>query len=134
MQSHEEPRPVVPGRKARSARRTFASAVLVSQVIVIFFTGVVAVRLELAPANQTWIVTGVLLALALLAVASLRSGYGYGYGIGAVLQLAVIATGLVVPIMWFLGAVYLALWLMAFTAGGRIDRERAAHAATAEIA
>lgn len=110
--------------RQRSARKVFASSILISEVIVIFFAGLVAVRLDLAPATETWLVTGVLMSVAVIAAGTLRSSLGYG--IGSVLQGAVLVSGLVVSVMWFLGAVFLALWVMAMLVGGTIDRERAA--------
>jgi hypothetical protein len=43
-------------------------------------------------------------------------------------QVASVALGLMVTIMFFLGAVFLGLWAAAYFLGARIDRERAERA------
>ncbi len=88
----------------------------------VFIAGLVAVRLELAPSSEAWIVAGLLAGVAVAAMATLRSGIGYG--IGSVLQIAVVLSGLVVSVMWFLGAVFAVMWIAALIVGGRIDKER----------
>ncbi len=40
-----------------------------------------------------------------------------------------VVTGVWVPVMYFLGAVFALLWVVALRVGGRIDREQAAAAA-----
>ncbi len=52
------------------------------------------------------------------------SAYLLGWGI----QFAAIGLGFVVPVMFALGAVFLALWWAAYAVGAKIDREKAAYA------
>jgi len=52
-----------------------------------------------------------------------------GYLVGHVLQVATIATGLLVPIMFFVGAMFAALWCAAFVLGRRIEADKARWAA-----
>lgn len=56
----------------------------------------------------------------------------WGYWIGHALQVATIATGFLVPIMFFIGAMFLALWLGAFFLGRRIEADKARWAAAGE--
>lgn len=48
-----------------------------------------------------------------------------GYGLGHVLQVAIIALGLLALPILFLGLVFAALWVTAYVVGLRIDRDRA---------
>lgn len=112
-------------RRPGSARRMFCSTILILEVVVLVLTGVVAMRLRLADSSgQVWLVTGVLILLAIVAAGTLRTGLGYG--IGSVLQVAVVASGAIIPTMWFLGAVFGGLWIMALALGRKIDSERVA--------
>lgn len=55
-----------------------------------------------------------------------------GVQLGWVLQLALIAAGFVVPTMFFLGAVFAALWWASVHFGRKIDEAKARWAAQAE--
>lgn len=100
--------------------RTLASSVLLSEAFVIFFATLVATDLSDVEGSTLWLVGGGG-ALACLVVAGLL-GRRVGYLLGSVLQVLVIAAGLVVPVMFFLGAVFAALWCMAIYFGGKADR------------
>jgi hypothetical protein len=49
------------------------------------------------------------------------------YVFGWALQIAVIFTGVWVPLMYFVGGIFLCLWIWAMVAGGTIDKARAAY-------
>ena len=51
--------------------------------------------------------------------------YGWAYVAGSVLQVLLILAGLVVPVMFFLGAVFAALWVLAIYLGRRVARLQA---------
>ena len=51
--------------------------------------------------------------------------FRFAYWLGWALQVAAIATGVLVPAMFFLGTVFLALWATAYLLGHRIEVERA---------
>ncbi len=116
----------------RAPKRTLAASVVGLESFVVFFAGLVARGLggtggSRGGGGRALLACG-LLALACLVVAGmLRSRVGYV--LGSVLQVAVIATGFWVPTMFFLGAVFAALWVVALRAGARIERERAEDAA-----
>jgi hypothetical protein len=75
---------------------------------------------------------GLGLAVACLVVAGmLRSEWAYG--LGWLLQVGAVALGLVIPVMFFLGALFAMLWAAAYFLGRKIERERlAAYQAQAE--
>lgn len=62
--------------------------------------------------------------LAVLAAAGL--GRGYGRPLGHVVQVGAIALGFLTPVMFFLGAVFAGLWVLAVVLGRRVDEAKAA--------
>lgn len=120
-----------PGQKRprRSIRTTFASSVLVMEGFIAFFAALTVYGLlgrELSSGARTGVlVAGCALALVLLlAPALLRRPWGYAVGWG--LQVVLLATGLVLPTMFVIGAMSLLAWWYAVRTGARLDRENAA--------
>ncbi|MEE6287752.1 DUF4233 domain-containing protein [Georgenia sp. MJ173] len=110
-------------RPRRSARAMFASSVLVTEALVVLFAGLVAHGLELASTAAILWGGGALMVWAIVAAGLLRRGIA-GYVLGSMLQLAIVATGLVVPMMFGIGGVFAVLWLVSLRVGGQIDAER----------
>lgn len=106
-----------------SARRMFAATLLSLEVVIILLTGMAAFGLKLAPPGQVGLVAGVGGFLAIVAAATLRSGIGYT--VGWIVQILLVLSGFLLPVMWGLGGVFLLLWAWALATGSRIDRERA---------
>ena len=68
--------------------------------------------------------------LCVLTAGSLRKPRAYVLGHG--IQVGTIALGFLVPIMFFIGAMFTALWLGAFFLGRRIEADKAAWVAKAD--
>ena len=89
----------------------------------------------LAPADPAliWVVGGVLFVV--LLVLSRLTSRPAGLAGGTVAQVVVVATGLALPMMFVVGAVFAIMWVAALRIGARVDRERreydAAHPQTA---
>lgn len=110
-----------------SPRRTLAATMLVLEGLSVFFGALVAGRVgPEADLGRSLLLMGGL-ALACFVVAGLLRRR-IGYLLGHLLQVVVLATGLWVPAMYFVGAAFAALWVVALRVGGRIERERALHA------
>ncbi len=108
----------------KSPRRAMAAAVLALEGITIALSAPVAISVEGANrALALWVALGLAVA-ALLLAGMLR--HRWGYWAGYALQVAVFATGFVVPTMFALGIIFAGLWLMADVLGRKIDREREA--------
>jgi hypothetical protein len=93
------------------------------QAVVLFLIGVVLIGTSSLGAPRA-LAMGFGLALACLVAAGLlrrRVGYWLGWAI----QVVSIGLGFVVPIMFFLGVVFAALWAGSYVLGTKIDRERA---------
>ncbi|MDQ1642346.1 MAG: hypothetical protein QOJ90_1697 [Actinomycetota bacterium] len=109
--------------------RLLAASVLVAEAFVIFFATLVAKDLSDVESSTVWLVGGAGALAALVVAGLLRRPWGYL--LGSLLQVLVIAAGLVVPVMFFLGAVFAALWGLAILLGRRVERLRAAAGAGA---
>lgn len=117
------------GGPARSARHQFAATMLVLEACVVVLAALVASGLRVADPARVWLVGGAL-AVSLLLTAGVLRRPG-GYVVGSVLQVAVVAAGFAVPLMFVVGGVFAALWVASLRVGARIDRERAERAAVA---
>ncbi len=73
---------------------------------------------------------GLGLAVAAIVVAGMVRRPG-GLWLGHAIQVASIALGLLTPAMYFVGALFAALWWAAYSLGGRIDEDKARWAAEA---
>ena len=132
--SHQPPPaggPAVAPRQ-RSARRQFASTILVLEAFVVVFAALVAYGVRAAPSELVWGVGGSLTLALILVSGMLR--WPAGYLGGSALQLAVLACGVVVPMMFGVGGVFVLMWVVALRLGGRIDRERAERSAREDSA
>ena len=111
----------------RSPRRGMCAAVLCLEAITIALATPVMVSVSgVSLATALWLGLG-LAALCLLLAGMLRGEWAYA--VGWVLQVAAIAMGFVVPMMFVLGAIFAALWGTAYFLGIKIERERAEYAA-----
>jgi hypothetical protein len=109
--------------------RTLGASVLVSEALVVFFAVLVAKDLSGVDGSVVWAVGGGV-ALGCVLVAGLL-GHPWAYVAGSVLQVLVVATGFAVPAMFFLGAVFAGLWVLALVLGRRVQRLQAARAGDA---
>jgi hypothetical protein len=107
----------------RSAQRSMGAVILVLQAIVLGLTTPVMISVA-AVSVGTALVVGLGLALACVVVAGML-GRRWAFALGWVIQAGALALGLVIPMMFLLGAVFLALWAGAYFLGAKIDRERA---------
>lgn len=100
--------------------RGIAAAVLVFEGLVVFFATLVALDLSAVQDATVWWVGGSVSVLCVLAAGLLR--WRWGYAVGSVLQGAVVAAGFVVPVMFFLGVIFAALWFFALHLGRKVAR------------
>lgn len=110
-------------RPRRSATQTLLSIVLALDAVLVFFVMMTAFGLHLLPPGIVFGV-GVALIVVLAATGRLVSR-PWGVWIGHALQVLLIALGFVLPAMFFVGALFAALWVYCFFAGRRLDRRNA---------
>jgi hypothetical protein len=100
-----------------------AAVLALEGIVVALSTPVMIVVSGVATSTALAIGLGVAVVCLLLA-GMLRSEAAYV--VGWAVQVAAFAIGFVVPMMFFLGALFALLWGMAYFLGRRIERERAA--------
>lgn len=106
----------------RHPLRTMAATTLACEALVVLFAGLVAMRLsDLGTGASLWL-TGAVALLLVVASALLRSPLGYG--LGSVLQVAVVALGVWVPDMFWVGGLFAAAWVASLHYGAKVERER----------
>jgi Protein of unknown function (DUF4233) len=107
----------------RSPKRGMCAAILSLEAIVLGLTTPVMINLADVP-WQTACAVGLGLCVACLVVAGLLRSEA-GYVAGWVIQVAALALGFVIPLMFVLGAIFALLWGTAYFLGRKIERERA---------
>ncbi|GGR76202.1 membrane protein [Streptomyces aureoverticillatus] len=107
--------------------RTLCSSTLIGEFFVIGFAGLVAMKDPDLAMGTVWTVCGVAMALSVLLCGMVtRPG---GVQLGWALQIALIASGVVIPMMFFMGAMFAALWWASVHFGRQIDEAKARFAA-----
>ncbi|GAA1923746.1 DUF4233 domain-containing protein [Nocardioides lentus] len=114
----------VPRAGERSPRRGMCAAVLSLQAITLGLTTPVMITLSDVPTGAALAVGLGLTVVCILLAGMLRREWAYG--VGYLVQGAAVGLGFVVTTMFFLGAVFAALWTTADLLGRKIERERAA--------
>jgi Protein of unknown function (DUF4233) len=99
------------------------ATVLVCEAIVIGLAIPVAISISGANGGQVGLVGGGLV-VACLAVAGLLR-FRWAYVAGTLIQILAITTGIVVSVMFFLGALFGALWITAIWLGRHTERASA---------
>lgn len=110
--------------------RGMCAAMLCLEAIVLGLATPVMVSVE---GVDTGVALGAGLGLAAAAfVTAGLLGRAWGYYVGHALQVCAIALGVLVPVMFFVGAMFAALWATAFLLGRRIEADKAARTAEAD--
>jgi len=112
-------------RRERSASESLLSITLLLEAFLVFFVALTAFSLQVVSPVQALIGGAVLVALLALAGRAVRNPAGRWFG--WVLQLAIIALGILLPLMYIIGAGFLALWAFCFVKGRALDAAKAAH-------
>ena len=101
--------------------KRLCATVLIMEAVVIWLAIPVALAVDHASPRRAG-VAGVVLAVAAVALAALaRRRLRWTLIGGSVLQAVVIAAGVIVPVMYFLGAIFAALWIIGIWLGRRYD-------------
>lgn len=105
--------------------RVLGSSVLAFEAIVVLLaTALATSNGSVADTGRAWIIGLVLMVLLVLAIGTLRRPWGVAFG--WILQVAVLATSLVVGwSMLIVGGIFAVLWFVAVRTGRRVDALRA---------
>ncbi|MFI5820981.1 DUF4233 domain-containing protein [Streptomyces rishiriensis] len=109
--------------------RTLCSSTLIGEFFVIGFAGLVAMKNSDLSMSTVWTVCGIAMLFSVLLCGMVtRPG---GVALGWALQIALVASGFFVPIMFFLGVLFGALWWASVHFGRKVDEAKARFAAQA---
>jgi hypothetical protein len=110
-------------------QRRLCASILLLEAIAFGLSAPVLTTVEDVGATGLWL--GVGLAVACLLVAGLLR-FTWAYWLGWAVQVVAVAFGFVVSTMFFLGAIFMALWATAYVLGRKIEVERAEWEATGQ--
>jgi Protein of unknown function (DUF4233) len=114
-------------RSHRSLTESLLSIVLGLEAVLVFFIALTVFGLHsLSPALAFG---GGAALVVLLAVATRVVRYQWGVWLGWVLQAALIATGIVLPVLYVVAAVFVAIWVYCVVRARQVDRRNATLAA-----
>ena len=112
-------------RRVRSATESLLSIALLLEAVLVFFVVMVAYGLKVLPPGAVF--GGGVLLVVLLLVAGRLAGRAMGVWLGWVLQAALITIGILLPLMYFIGAIFAVIWIYCFITGRRLDRQKATY-------
>lgn len=111
--------------RERGIRESVGSIVLGFELIVLFLGALVAWGLHSAPTGMVIGGGAVLIALAIVAILSLRFRFGTWIGFGV--QVLAIVSGIWIHMMFVVGAIFLAIWIYAMYSAEKAERLKAIH-------
>jgi len=116
----------------KSTQRTLGAMLMAFEAFIVFFATLVAFGLKVADGPTVWAL-GLSLAF-LLIITPAVLGKKFSYLWGTLLQVAIVAIGIWLPLMYVVGGILVCLWAWAMIAGSTIDKARRAYEkAQAEI-
>jgi hypothetical protein len=110
-------------RRARGAAESLLSIALVLEAVLVFFVVLVVFGLKILPPAIAF--GGGAALLVVLMLDSLLVRWPAGIWLGWLLQAVLVAAGVLLPLMYFIGALFLAIWIYCFITGRRLDRRNA---------
>lgn len=114
----------------RSVQRSMCAAILVLQAVALFLTTPVMISVS-DVAVSTALEVGLGLTVACIIAAGLLRG-PVGYVLGWAIQVASLALGFVISMMFVVGAIFAALWVAAYLLGRKVDAEKGQRAVLEE--
>jgi hypothetical protein len=109
-------------RRQRSVTESLTSIVLLLEAIVLFFVALVFFGLHTLTPAGAFGGAGLFIVVILLTIALLR--YPLGMALGWLIQAALIALGVLNPVMYVVGAGFTAFYVWCFVRGRQIDARR----------
>jgi hypothetical protein len=102
--------------------KRLCATVLTMEVIVIVLAIPVATHIDHLSAKSAGLTGGVAAIVALALALIARHQLTLTLVVGSLLQLFVIVSGKIVPVMYFLGGIFAALWAIGIWLGWRVER------------
>lgn len=120
----ETPEQVVARETAKSPTRGMCAAILGLETVALGLTSPVLITIAEVPVALGLTIGLGLAVLCVVAAGMLRRPVGYW--LGGAIQVAAIALGFVIPMMFVLGGIFALLWFGAIGLGRKIEREKKA--------
>ncbi|MFE0731513.1 DUF4233 domain-containing protein [Streptomyces antibioticus] len=112
--------------------RTLCSSTLIGEFFIVGFAGLVAMKDPDLTMSTVWTVCGIaMFACVVLCGLVTRPG---GVALGWALQIALVAAGFFVPMMFIVGLLFAGLWWASVHYGRKVDEAKARFAARADTA
>ena len=111
-------------RRERTATQSLLSIALGLEAVVMFFVMLTAFGLKAVSPGVAF-GGGIAFIIALVLVSGLLR-HQWGIWLGWALQVALIATGILLPAMFFVAAIFVGIWVFCFIKGRQLDRAKAA--------
>ena len=108
-------------RRQRGIRESLLSIALGLEAFLMFFVTLTVFGLKVLPPVAAFVGGGALL-LALIVAAWLQR-FSWGHWVGWVLQAALLATGILLPIMFVIGGGFVAVWIYCFVKSRQLERQ-----------
>jgi hypothetical protein len=109
-------------KRVRSATESLLSIALALEAVLIFFVTMTVFGLKVLPPVAAFVGGAVFVVLLVAAARVVR--YRWGIWFGWALQLALLATGFVMPAMFFVAAVFVAIWVYCLVKGTQLDARK----------
>lgn len=120
------PRSAQPHSVLRSSvQRSLGSIVLGFELIVVFLGALVIFGLKALPAG--WALGGGAAMVVAMAATVALLRFRWAFAVGWILQLIVVASGLLNAVLFIVGVLFTALWAYCMITGARLDRQSARH-------
>ena len=101
-------------------RRILCAGVLVAEAFVVFFALLVAANLSDLP-RATVVTVGLAAVLGCLLLTGLLR-FRWAYAVGSLLQVLLVLSGLVVPLMFVVGTIFAGLWFLSLYLAAQVER------------
>lgn len=111
-----------PARRERGATESLLSITLALEAILVFFVTLTAFGLKAVDPFSAFVGGGALIVL--LVVTGRLVRFSWGVWLGWALQVMLLVTGFVLPIMFFIAAIFVGIWVFCFVKGRQLDRAR----------
>ena len=111
-------------RRERTATQSLLSIALGLEAVVMFFVMLTAFGLKAVSPGVAF-GGGIAFIVALVLVSGMLR-HQWGVWLGWTLQAALIATGFLLPAMFFVAAIFVGIWVFCFVKGRQLDRAKAA--------
>lgn len=112
-------------KRERTATESLLSIALALEAILVFFVTLTAYGLRALEPLPAFL-GGIALILALVMAARLVR-YQWGVWLGWALQVLLLATGILLPVMYFVAAIFIGIWVFCFIKGRQLDAAKAAY-------